>query len=86
LLGIEAIQLQSSQAVAGELAGLWGDGLTPGEIGNYGKKIASVSTVDVNAAAQKYFPASRMTIVAVGEEKVIRDSLAPFGLPVQPAP
>jgi zinc protease len=86
LLGIEAIQLQSSQAVAGELAGLWGDGLTPDEIGNYGKKIASVSTVDVNAAAQKYFPASRMTIVAVGEEKVLRESLAPFGLPIQPAP
>jgi zinc protease len=86
LLGIEAIQLQSSQAVAGELAGLWGDGLTPDEIGNYGKKIASVSTADADAAARKYFPASRMTIVAVGEEKVIRDSLAPFGLPVQPAP
>jgi zinc protease len=86
LLGIEAIQLQSSQAVAGELAGLWGDGLTPDEIGNYGKKIAGVSTADADAAARKYFPASRMTIVAVGEEKVLRDSLAPFGLPMQAAP
>jgi hypothetical protein len=27
-----------------------------------------------------------MTIVAVGEEKVLRDSLAPFGLPIQTAP
>jgi zinc protease len=86
LLGIEAIQLQSSQALAGELAGLWGDGLTPDEIGNYGKKIAGVSPADADAAAQKYFPASRMTIVAVGEEKVLRDSLSPFGLPIQPAP
>jgi zinc protease len=86
LLGIEAIQLQSSQAVARELAGLWGDGLTPDEIGNYGKKIASVTTEDADVAARKYFPASRMTIVAVGEEKVLRDSLAPFGLPIQAAP
>lgn len=86
LLGIEAIQLQSRQALAGELAGLWGNGLTPDEIGNYGTKIAGVSTADTDAAAQKYFPASRMTIVAVGEEKVLRDSLAPFGLPLQPAP
>jgi zinc protease len=86
LLGIEAIQLQSSQALAAELAGLWGDGLTPDEIGNYGKKIAGVSAADADAAAKRYFPASRMTIVAVGEEKVLRDSLAPFGLPISPAP
>jgi zinc protease len=86
LLGIEAIELQSREAVAEELASLWTDGLPPDEIGIYGKKIEKVSASDVDAAAQKYFPASRMTIVAVGEEKVIRESLAPFGLPIQPAP
>lgn len=86
LLGIEAIQLQSRQAVANTLSGLWIDGLPPDEIGNYGKKIEKMSAADTDAAAQKYFPASRMTIVAVGEEKVIRESLEPFGLPIQPAP
>ena len=86
LLGIEAIQLQSRQAVASELGGLWINGLPPDEIGNYGKKIEKISAADTDAAAQKYFPASRMTIVAVGEEKVIRESLEPFGLPIQPAP
>jgi zinc protease len=86
LLGIEAIQLQSREAVAGELAGLWINALPHDEIGNYGRKIEKVSAADVDAAAKAYFPASRMTIVAVGEEKVIRDSLAPFGLPIQPAP
>ena len=86
LLGIEAIQLQSRQAVASELGGLWINGLPPDEIGNYGKKIEKISAADTNAAAQKYFPSSRMTIVAVGEEKVIRDGLAPFGLPIQAAP
>jgi len=86
LLGIEAIQLQSRGAVARELANLWTNGLPPDEIGNYGKKIEKSSEADVDAAAQKYYPASRMTVVAVGEEKVIRDSLAPFGIPIQPAP
>lgn len=86
LLGIEAIQLQSREAVARELANLWTNGLPPDEIGNYGKKIEKTSTSDVDAAAQKYYPASRMTVVAVGEEKVLRDSLAPFGIPIQPAP
>jgi len=37
----------------------------------------------VEAAAKKYFPAFRTTIVAVGEEKVIRDALAPLGIPVK---
>jgi predicted Zn-dependent peptidase len=86
LLGIKAIQLQSRNAVAEELASLWGYGLPPDEIGTYDKKIGRISAADVDTAAQKYFPADRMTVVAVGEEKVIRDSLAPFGLPIQPAP
>jgi zinc protease len=86
LVGIEAITLQSREAVAGELADLWTRGLPPEEIGNYGKKITAISADDVDAAARKYFPASRVSIIAVGEEKVIREALAPFGLPINPAP
>jgi zinc protease len=86
LVGIEAITLQSREAVAGELADLWTRGLPPEEIGNYGKKITAISADDVDAAAKKYFPASRVSIIAVGEEKVIREALAPFGLPINPAP
>jgi len=86
LVGIEAITLQSREAVAGELADLWTRGLPPEEIGNYGKKITSITADDVDAAAKKYFPASRVSIIAVGEEKVIREALAPFGLPINPAP
>jgi zinc protease len=86
LVGIEAIQLQSRDAVAGELASLWIQGLPPSEIGAYGQKISAMTAADVDAVASKYFPASRTAIVAVGEEKVIRDALAPFGLPITPAP
>ena len=62
------------------------DGLPSETLSLYGQKIGKVTAADVDAAAQKYFPASRMTVVAVGEEKLIRDSLAPFGIPIQPAP
>jgi hypothetical protein len=34
-------------------------------------------------AAKRYFPASRTAIVAVGEEKVIREALAPLGIPIK---
>ena len=86
LVGIEAIQLQSRAAVSGELARLWVNGLTPDAIGAYGKKVAATTAEDVDAAAKKYFPAAKTAIVAVGEEKVVRDAVVPFGLPVVAAP
>src|SRR6059058_1379738 len=66
-----------------ELADLWLNGLGPDAIGRYNRKINATTAEDVDAIARKYFPASHMTIVAVGEEKVIRDALAPFALPME---
>ncbi|MFY9529313.1 MAG: pitrilysin family protein [Candidatus Acidiferrales bacterium] len=86
LVGVEAIQLQARAAVANELAGLWVNGLPPEEIGTYGQKVASTTAADVDDVGRKYLPASRTAIIAVGEEKVVRDALAPFGLTIQPAP
>ena len=63
-----------------------GTGATPEEIGIYGKKIAATTPDDVDAAAKKYLPASHAAIIAVGEGKVVREALAPFGIQVQPAP
>lgn len=83
LVGSKAIQLQARTALSGQLAGLWVDGLPPEEIGIYGQKVANTTTPEVEAAAKKYFPAFRTAIVAVGEEKVIRDALAPLGIPVK---
>ena len=57
LVGTEAIRLQIRSAVARELARLWIYGLPPEEIGVHGKKIASITGPDVDAAAKKYFPA-----------------------------
>jgi zinc protease len=79
LVGVTAIQLQSRAAVARQLAELWIDSLPPEELGAQSEKIEKVTSGDVRACGRKYFPASRMTIVAVGEEQVIKDELRPFG-------
>jgi predicted Zn-dependent peptidase len=86
LVGIEAIRLQMRSSVAGALADLWVQNLPPEEMGIYGKKIAATTSDDVDAAAKKYFPVSRAAVVAVGEGKVVREALAPFGIPIQPVP
>jgi predicted Zn-dependent peptidase len=86
LVGIEAIQLQARSAVSDELARLWVNGLQPDAIGTYGRKVAATTSQDVDTAAKKYFPAAKTAIIAVGEEKVVRDALSPFGLPLTTAP
>lgn len=83
LVGIEAIRLQARAAVAGELGSIWVNGLPPEEMGIYGQKVAITTSADVNAAARKYFPAANAAVVAVGEEKIVRDAMAPFVIPVE---
>jgi len=86
LLGSLALQLQARAAVARQLANLWIDSLPPEELGLQSDKIEKVTPQDIQAAGRTYFPAWRMTVVAVGDEQVIKDELAPFGLEFQKAP
>lgn len=86
LVGLKAVILQLQAAVASQLASLWVNGLPPEELGAESEKVQKVTVADVDAAAAKYFPAFRQTIVAVGEEKVVRQQLAPFGLQLRTAP
>ena len=85
LVGLQAIRLQSQGSVARQLATLWSYGLPPEELGLESERIQKVTPEDVEAAGRKYFPASRQTIIAVGEQKVIEDQLAPFGLALHKA-
>jgi predicted Zn-dependent peptidase len=86
LTGTRALELQSQGAVASELARLWVFGLAPEEVGAESARIQKVTARDVAQVGAKYFPASRQTIVTVGEKKVIEEQLAPFGLRVEQAP
>ena len=79
LVGSIALSSQSREAITRLLANLWINGLPPQELWLQGDKVEHVSAADVESAGRKYFPAARMTIVAVGDEKVIKDSLSPFG-------
>ena len=86
LVGIKAIILQLQRSVGSQLASLWVSGLPPEELGRESEKIQKVTPQQVDDVARKYFPFSRQTVVAVGEEKVIKDQLAPFGMELKPAP
>jgi predicted Zn-dependent peptidase len=86
LVGNEAIGLQSGGGLAGELASLWVDGLPPDNIAKESEKIDKSTAADVMAVAKKYFPAARSTVIAVGEEKVVRDELQPFGMEIKTVP
>jgi zinc protease len=79
-VGSLAIGLQSQAALASTLARYWIDSQSPQDLAEEGKRIEHVSPQEVQDAGRKYFPMWRMTTVAVGEEKVIKQELAPFGL------
>ena len=83
LVGREALRMQERASLAKRLATLWVAGLEPDQIGIYGRKVESTIVADVNIAARKYFLAYRTAIIAVGEEKVIREALAPLGITVR---
>ena len=86
LVGVRAISLQAEAAVARQLASFWVQGLPPEELERESERVLKTTLQGVEAAGQKYFPASRQTVVVVGEEKAIWEQLAPFGIEINPAP
>jgi zinc protease len=81
LLGTEAVSLQSRAEAASEYSSLWLDGMDAGALAESLRKLEAIQLEEVEAAARKYFQASHMAIIAVGDEKVIHEQLAPFALP-----
>ena len=86
LIGNKAVSLQSRESVARQLAGLWSNGLPPEELGAESERIEKTTPAAVAAVGRQYFAAAQAAIVAVGEPKVLRDQLAPFAVPMKPAP
>ena len=86
LTGVRALSMQSAASVGSQLASLWVRDLPSDEMARQIDNILKAKAADVEAAGEKYFPAAREAVVTVGEEKVIRQQLAPFGVPVKPAP
>jgi zinc protease len=80
VIGSMAIRLQGQLSLARALAQYWGRSLTPEDLARRSERIEKVTAEEVQQAGRTYFPMWRMTTVAVGEEKVIKDELSPFGL------
>jgi zinc protease len=82
LVGTTSLSLQSQDGLAGRLSRNWILGLPPDAISKSVEAIEQVTPGQVAAAGRKYFYAARETIVAVGEANVVREQVAPFGLPI----
>lgn len=78
LAGLKAIALQTGAGLADELARLWVLGLPPSEIGRSVEALAKVTKADVGRVSRSYLATDHTSVVAVGEEKVIREELLSF--------
>jgi zinc protease len=86
LLGSLGFRLQSRASVALRLSTLWVDGLDAQFIRKDADGIMSSSIAQVQQASSRYLAPEKMTVVAVGEDKVVHDQFAPFDIPVVVAP
>jgi zinc protease len=86
IVGSQALQLQSQVELTNQFCDLWSKGLPADALEQQGAQILKVTLDDVAKIGREYFPASKQTIVMVGDKKVIADQVAPFGLQIEPAP
>jgi zinc protease len=86
LLGTLGFRLQSRASVARRLSTLWVYGLDTQFIRKDADDIMSATAAQVQQASQRYLAPDKMTVVAVGEDKVVHEQFAPFSLPVVDAP
>jgi len=78
--GLKAISLQTSPGLGDELSRLWILGLPPSEVGRTSESLGKVTKSDVNRVSKAYLAAGRAGVVAVGNAKLIREELGPFGV------
>lgn len=83
LIGYDALNLQTQAGMAARLSRLWLNGLPAEQLGREGEDLEKVTAADVERIGRKYFPASQMTVVAVGDEKTIKEQLSAFGVEIK---
>jgi predicted Zn-dependent peptidase len=77
--GIFVLRNSARSAIAGQLAFVDLHGLGEDYLRNYVQRIYGVTPADVQRAAQQFIDPSKITIVAVGDKKVILDQLKTYG-------
>jgi zinc protease len=82
LLGSLGFRLQSRASLSLRLADLWVYGLDAQFIRKDADGVVSSTTAQVQQVSSRYLAPEKMTVVAVGEDKVVHDQFAPFNIPV----
>ena len=77
--GIFVLRNSARGAIANQLAFVDLHGLGEDYLRNYVQRIYAVTPADVQRAAQQFIDPSKITIVAVGDKKVILDQLKAYG-------
>lgn len=80
LTGVFPIRFETTAAIADALAMREGFGLPDDYYDTYRERIAAVSADDVLRVAQAHLEPARLQVVAVGDAKGVRDSLAALGV------
>jgi zinc protease len=86
LLGSLGFRLQSRASLSLRLADLWVYGLDAQFIRKDADGVVSSTTAQVQQVSNRYLAPDKMTVVAVGEDKVVHDQFAPFNIPVVALP
>jgi zinc protease len=86
LLGTLGSRLQSRASLSLRLADLWVYGLDAQFIRKDADGVVSSTTAQVQQVSNRYLAPEKMTVVAVGEDKVVHDQFAPFNIPVVALP
>ena len=86
LLGTLGFRLQSRGSVALRLATLWTYGLDAQFIRSDADHIMSSTIAQVQQTSSRFLAPEKMTVVAVGEDKVVHEQFAPFDMPVVDVP
>ncbi|HEV8268171.1 MAG TPA: pitrilysin family protein [Thermoanaerobaculia bacterium] len=77
-IGSRVLSLQSNAAVAGELADLFRNGLSPADIGKPIEALTKVTAKDVRRVAKKHLTPYAMRLVVVGDLPAVKEELAPI--------
>jgi zinc protease len=75
IVGVLPARIDGPEAVAARVAELVRDGLPTDYLTSYAAGLSAVTPSDVTAAASKYIDPDHLTIVVVGDRKVIEPSL-----------
>lgn len=85
-IGNVALRIHSRPGMAATLGEFWLQGVPAGFLETEMQTVQRATTAQVRRAAAEYLAPQRMTVVAVGEKKVIQGQLQSFGMPILDAP